>query len=143
MTGATGSPILLYDGVCGFCNGAVQFILAHDRIGTMLFTPLQSDVGAAVRTRHPILNGVDSVVYLEPSDSPVLEHVFIRSAAALKIAQYLGGPWRLLLAFRLVPTPIRDLLYDLFARYRYHLFGRHDSCLTPSPETRSRFIGEY
>jgi predicted DCC family thiol-disulfide oxidoreductase YuxK len=143
VTGGAGSPILLYDGVCGFCNGAVQFILARDPGGAMRFSPLQSDVGEALKERHPSLRDVDSVVYVEPADDPARERVWVRSAAALKVAAYLGGPWRLLLALRLVPAPVRDSLYDLFARYRYRLFGKHESCMLPSREARGRFIGKF
>jgi predicted DCC family thiol-disulfide oxidoreductase YuxK len=143
MPEPTDPPILLYDGVCGFCNGAVQFILARDRVGTLRFTPLQSDVGEGVKARHPFLRDVDSVVFLAPSDDPSRERVWIRSAAALKVAEYLGGAWRLLLVFRLVPAPLRDVFYDLFARYRYRFFGKHESCMLPSRDVRSRFIGEF
>lgn len=134
-------PLLLYDGVCGFCNGAVQFILARDRTGTMRFTPLQSDVGEAVKARHAFLRDVDSVVFLEREGDD--ERVYVRSAAALKVAEYLGGPWRALLAFRILPAVVRDGAYDLFARYRYRFFGKAEACMIPSRDVRSRFIGEF
>jgi predicted DCC family thiol-disulfide oxidoreductase YuxK len=136
-------PVLLYDGVCGFCNGAVQFILARDEGGTLRFSPLQSDVGEAVKTRHPFLRDVDSIVFVEPASDGRAERVHVRSAAALEVARYLGSWWRLLLVFRAVPAPIRDFFYDLFARYRYRFFGKHESCMIPSRDVRSRFIGEF
>jgi len=135
------APLLLYDGVCGFCNGAVKFVLAHDRVGSLRFSPLQSDVGAAVKSRHPFLERIDSVVFVETTDG--VERVHVRSDGALKVANYLGGVWRLLLVFRLVPPPIRDVAYDFFARYRYRFFGRSEACLIPSRDVRNRFIGEF
>ena len=134
-------PVLLYDGVCGFCNKTVQMILARDQSGAMRFAALQSDFGKAVLERHPELKGVDSVVYLErPANEPGVERVYVRSRAALRVVSYLGGPWKLLLAAYIVPTPLRDFLYNLFARHRYRLFGRYDTCLLPPPEVRSRFL---
>lgn len=131
---------LLYDGVCGFCNKTVQTILNYDKRGTMRFAALQSDYAKAVIERHPIAKDVDSVVFLETSPATGEERVFIRSNAALHVAVYLGGVWKLLLIAYMVPTPIRDFFYDLFARYRYRIFGRYDSCMLPPPEVRARFL---
>ena len=132
------APVLLYDGVCGFCNGAVQTILRLDPHGTLQFAALQSDYAAAIIARHPFLAGVDSVVFVDNPDQPS-ERVFVRSAAALRTAEYLGGPWRLLKVARGIPAPARDRLYDGFARIRYRIFGTHDTCPVPSPEVRARF----
>ena len=134
------NQVLLYDGVCGFCNQMVQMILRHDRHGTLRFAALQSAYGEAAKARHPELNNVDSVVLVERSSDTDEERVFIRVDAALRVVAYLGGWWKLLLVFRILPRPVRDLFYDLFARYRYRLFGKYDSCLVPSPDVRSRFI---
>jgi predicted DCC family thiol-disulfide oxidoreductase YuxK len=138
-TDVINAPVLLYDGVCGFCNKSVQLILAHDRRKTLRFAALQSDYAQAVVRRHPELAGVDSVVLVEPRPAGG-ERVHVRSDAALRIASYLGGFWRLFLAARLVPAPVRNFFYDLVARHRYKFFGRYDTCLLPPPEVRSRFI---
>ncbi|MDT7779637.1 MAG: hypothetical protein QOC99_2149 [Acidobacteriota bacterium] len=133
-------PIMLYDGVCGFCNKSVQLILDHDRRGTMRFAALQSDYGLAVIERHPSLRSVDSVVFVEHSPGANDERVYVRSGAALKIASYLGGLWKVFLLAKVIPRPARDYLYDLFARNRYRFFGKYDSCMLPPVEVRSRFI---
>ena len=133
-----GAPVLLYDGVCGFCNKSVQMILDHDRKGSMRFAALQSDYGAAVVGRHPELRDVDSVVYVEQASGG--ERVYVRSDAALKVATYLGGFWKIFLAARVLPRPLCDYFYDLFARNRYRFFGKYDTCLLPPPEVRSRFL---
>ncbi len=131
-------PVLLYDGVCGFCNGAVQTILRLDPHGTLQFAALQSDYAAAVINRHPELAAVDSIVFVENPDKPV-EQVYVKSAAALRVADYLGGPWRLFKGAGIIPAPVRDRLYDGFARVRYRVFGTHDTCPIPAPEVRARF----
>ena len=133
-----GAPVLLYDGVCGFCNKTVQMILDHDRRGELRFAAVQSDYGQAVIARHTELRGVDSVVFVERRGGG--ERVHVRSDAALKVAAYLGGFWKLFLAAWVLPRALRDYLYDLFARNRYRLFGKYDSCMLPPPEVRSRFL---
>jgi predicted DCC family thiol-disulfide oxidoreductase YuxK len=136
--GSGDAPVLLYDGVCGFCNKSVQMVIDHDRRGAMRFAALQSGYGAGVIERHPELRGVDSVVYVERAGGA--ERVHVRSDAALKVAAYLGGFWEIFLAARLMPRPLRDYFYDLFARNRYRLFGKYDTCLLPPPEVRARFL---
>ena len=134
------APVLLYDGVCGFCNKTVQMILERDPAGTMRFAALQSDYGRAVVERHASLRGVDSVVYVESANGGGNERVFVRSDAALKVVAYLGGFWKIFLAAYVIPKPLRDYFYDLFARNRYRVFGKYDACMLPPPEVRSRFL---
>jgi len=66
--------------------------------------------------------------------------VFVRSDAALKVFAYLGGFWKIFLAAYVIPKPLRDYFYDLFARNRYRVFGKYDACMLPPPEVRSRFL---
>ena len=136
----TSEPVLLYDGQCGFCNKSVQYILRHDKQNTMFFAALQSEYGKSILTRHPELKGIDSLVFVEPLGFAYLEQVFVRSDAALHVAAYLGGPWRLALAAYIIPRTVRDYLYDQFAKRRYRWFGKFDACLLPAPEVRARFL---
>ena len=136
----TSHPVLLYDGLCGFCNKSVQRILRYDKRKTMFFAALQSEYGKSILTRHPELAGIDSLVFVEPLDFAYLERVFVRSDAALHVARYLGGPWKLALAGYIIPRSIRDYFYDQFAKRRYRWFGKYDSCLLPPPEVRARFL---
>jgi predicted DCC family thiol-disulfide oxidoreductase YuxK len=132
------APVLLYDGDCGFCDGTVKLVLRHDPGGPLRFAALQSEFGQAVIARHPSLAGVDSVVWLDSADGA--ERVTVRSNAALRVASYLGGIWRLALVARLIPRAVRDWGYDLFARNRYRWFGRADHCELPAVEERGRFL---
>jgi predicted DCC family thiol-disulfide oxidoreductase YuxK len=133
-------PVLLYDGLCGFCNGTVQFILARDRRGTMRFATLQGEFARQVIARHPELAAVDSLILVDRDAATGDERVYARSAGALRVARYLGGPWSAMQALTIVPLFLRDWAYDLFARFRYRVFGRYDSCPVPTPEQRARFI---
>ena len=132
-------PVLLYDGICGFCNGAVQTVLRLDPHGDLRFAPLDSDFGRGVIERHPHLADVDSVVFVERPDEPD-ERVTTKSEAALRVADYLGGPWRAARVVRIVPAAVRDRLYDGLASVRYRIFGTHDTCPIPAPEVRARFV---
>jgi len=132
-------PVVLYDGVCGFCNHAVQLILEHDRRGRLRFAALQSDYARGLLERHPELRGLDTVVLVE-NVGEAGERVYVKSAAALRIARHLGGFWKVFLAGHALPSGLRDYLYDQFARRRYRWFGKRDACMLPPPETRARFL---
>jgi predicted DCC family thiol-disulfide oxidoreductase YuxK len=80
------------------------------------------------------------LILVEPDPLTGGEHVYTRSTGALRTARYLDGAWPLTRGLLVIPRPIRDWAYDLFARWRYRLFGRYDSCPIPSPDQRTRFI---
>ena len=126
--------ILLYDGLCGLCNGFVQFVLKRDKLGAMRFATLQGEIGQAALRLLPEIADVDSVVLLHRDGA------WVRSTAALEVARYLGGAWSATLAAYALPRLLRDWLYDLVARRRYGWFGRLDACPNPSAETRARFL---
>lgn len=129
------APLILFDGDCNLCNGAVQFVLRRDARASFRFAALasraaqQALVGAAVGGPLP-----DSIVLVQRG------RVHVKSAAALAIARQLRFPWPLLTVFWLVPYPLRDLVYDWIARNRYRWFGRRASCLVPTPALRARFL---
>ena len=129
---------MLYDGTCGFCAASVQFVLRHERQHGLRFAALESDLGHAIRRRHPALAAVDSMIWVEPTATG--ERVLTRSAAALRVARYIGGPWRALALAGLVPRPIRDAVYDLIARHRHRLVREAEQCYLPPPAVRARFL---
>lgn len=140
MNGDTQNPpVLLYDGVCGFCNGAVRSVLRFDPHGSLCFAALDSAFAKAIIDRHPSIANVDSVVFVDEPGQPA-ERVSVRSGAALRVVNYLGGPWKLLTVARVIPRPLRDWLYDRFAAIRYRVFGKYDSCPLPPLEVRARFL---
>lgn len=127
--------IILFDGVCNFCNGSVNFIIEHDSASYFRFAPLQSEIGQSLLKKHALdQSGIDSVVLIENGEA------FTHSTAALKIARHLDGFWSRLAVFLIVPRFLRDVFYKLFARYRYALFGKKDACMMPTPDLRARFL---
>jgi predicted DCC family thiol-disulfide oxidoreductase YuxK len=139
-TSSSSGPVLLYDGTCGFCAASVQFILRHEREHTLRFAALDSEVGQRTRQRHPQLKSIDSMIWIEHPGETEREAVLIRSDAGLRIARYLGGPWRLAAVGRLVPRFLRDAVYDVIARHRHRLVSESDSCYLPPPAMRARFL---
>lgn len=135
---SSGEPLLLYDGSCGLCAASVQFVLRHERPHTLRFAALESDIGREIRRRHPELWDVDSMMWVE--DGTEGERVWVRSAAALRVARYIGGPWQAAMIAYLVPRPLRDAVYDLIARHRHRLARGPESCYLPPPAVRARFL---
>jgi predicted DCC family thiol-disulfide oxidoreductase YuxK len=127
--------ILLFDGVCNFCDGTVQFVLKHDKKAVFKFASLQSDAGQQILSHHSLpLSDFDSFVYVDA------DRVYLKSAAALHVLKELGGLFRLTFLFIVIPRPIRDYVYSLLAKNRYKWFGKKESCTLPSPEERDRFL---
>ena len=132
--------LLLYDGVCGFCNWLVQAVLTHDRTGAFQFAALQSDV--ARRALEPYganPDDLDTVYVIENHGTPGAR-LLSRGRAGLFVLSHLSGPWRLLRVFGVLPSPVLDWGYRLVARHRYRIFGKYDTCPLPDPSVRSRFI---
>jgi predicted DCC family thiol-disulfide oxidoreductase YuxK len=135
------NPIILYDGVCGLCNGLVQFLLKHDKDGRLRFASLQSDFAEKVLRRHGFdAKDLDTVHVVENYDQPG-ERVLQRSDAILRAGRELGGFWSASSSVaRIVPRALRDLVYRLVATNRYRVFGKYDTCMLPDPSQRSRFL---
>jgi predicted DCC family thiol-disulfide oxidoreductase YuxK len=127
--------IVIFDGVCNFCNGAVNFIIKRDPEAVFAFTPMQSELARELVVKFNVPNvGVDTFLLIKN------DRCYVFSDAALEIARNLAGLWFLFNVFKIVPRPIRDAAYKLFARNRYKLFGRTEGCMVPSDEVRSRFV---
>ena len=129
-------PILLYDGTCGVCSQAVQWVLAHEREHSLRFAALESVIGHELRALAGVSTEVDSLLWAELRDGRVRTEM--RSSAVLRVLGYVGGPCRWLTALRLVPAFVRDAGYRAFAKLRYRL--RAPSCLVPTAQERARFL---
>lgn len=137
MAPETPPAVVLFDGVCNLCNASVNFLVDRDPERRLHFASLQSDVGAALAAKVGIEpDQRDTMVLVEGDRGSV------RSTAALRIARYLGFPWKLLYyAGILVPRFIRDAIYRFTAARRYKWFGKSEMCRLPSPEDAGRFLG--
>ncbi len=135
---AGGGPIVLFDGVCNLCNGAVRFVIERDPTGKVKFASLQSATGRALLALH----GGDPQAEGAPTTMLLLEdgRLHTRSTAALRLAGHMRAPWPLLRAVLLVPRFLRDGVYDYVCRRRYRWFGRTDTCRLPTSEEAERFL---
>jgi predicted DCC family thiol-disulfide oxidoreductase YuxK len=130
------SHIVIFDGVCNFCNGAVNFIIKRDPGSKFVFTPMQSELAKELMLKYQVENvGIDTFLLIKDG------RCFMFSSAALEITKDLSGFWCLSLVFKIVPAKIRDFFYKVFARNRYNLFGRKATCMVPTNDVKSRFIG--
>jgi len=130
-------PVLLFDGVCGLCSRAVDFVLAHDRGAVFRFAALQSAAWQAALARHRLPSDYsDSMVVIDGG------RCYRYSTAVLHILRRLGMPWAALWPLVLVPPPFRDLLYEHVAARRYRWFGKLDTCRVPTAAERERFVAD-
>lgn len=128
-------PLVLFDGVCNLCNGAVQWILRRDRRARFVFASLQSEAAAAaLRAAGQSGPLPDSIVLLDGGK------VLVRTDAVIGIARRLGFPWSMAVVFLVVPRFVRDPVYAWVARNRYRWFGKRESCMVPTKELRARFL---
>jgi predicted DCC family thiol-disulfide oxidoreductase YuxK len=128
--------IVLFDGICNFCNAWVRFIAVRDPRGVFRFASQQSATGQSLLSAHNTPADLSSIVLIESG------RVYRNSTAVLRIARRMGGLWLLVYGFVAVPAPIRDAIYRWFARNRYVWFGQADTCTIPDREMRRRFLDE-
>ncbi len=129
------TAIILFDGVCNFCNASVNKIIKHDKKNRFKFTALQSETGKHLLEKHHIdSQKIDSIILIENNT------VFIKSTAILKISKHLNGLYPLAFGFIIIPTFVRDAVYDFVARNRYKWWGKKDSCMIPTAEVREKFL---
>ena len=131
--------LVMYDGLCGFCDVSVQWLLDHDRDRRFKYAPLQGEAAAAVLARHPeVPAGLDSIILVV--QGPEGERLLWHSDAIVRIAAELPAPWRWGAWMRWIPGVLRDAGYRLVARVRYRIWGRKESCRIPSPQERALFL---
>lgn len=129
------AAVVLFDGHCNLCNKSVQFILEREKDSTLLFTSLQSEAGRQILEQHGFpVDYRDSVLFLENGK------LYVESAAALRIANYLKAPWSWLRVFWIVPSFLRNFVYRFIAKRRLKWFGSTDSCWVMRQEWRERFL---
>lgn len=132
---STDSPILLFDGVCNFCNSSVNFIIDRNSKKNILFASLQSPIGQQLLEKFNLPKETfNSLVLVEG------EKYYTKSTAALRVAEHLDGGWKSLGVLKFVPKFVRDFGYDVIAKNRYSIFGKSDQCRLPTPEVKERFL---
>ncbi|MDG5786877.1 thiol-disulfide oxidoreductase DCC family protein [Evansella sp. AB-P1] len=126
--------IIMFDGVCNFCVGSIQFIIKREPHAYFQFASIQSKAGEKLFNDFSIPEDIDSLILIENNK------YYLKSTAALRICRHLNWNWKLLYLFIVVPRPIRDSVYSIIAKKRYHWFGKRESCMMPTPELKNRFL---
>jgi predicted DCC family thiol-disulfide oxidoreductase YuxK len=125
--------VLFFDGECNLCNGFVDFMIRRSQIGTIYFSSLQSEYAKKTLPLE-LTRDLKTFVYLRS------DKIYLRSEAVLRAVSELGGMWRSLLLFLIIPSTLRDIVYNLVAKNRFHWFGKRDTCRIPSKEERELFL---
>jgi predicted DCC family thiol-disulfide oxidoreductase YuxK len=140
-----GRALMLYDGLCGVCNHAVQWVIKHDHGDRFRFAPQQSAVAAAILSR----NGIDREAMLQSNSVYMVldagskhERLLTQSDVTVHLLLLLGGRWRVLgRMLRAVPLLVRNAVYRMFARNRYRLTSQYEVCPIPPEAVRMKFVG--
>jgi len=128
--------IILFDGVCNFCDAAVQFIIKRDNKDIFRFVAIQSDLGQEIIKHIGIdTSKTDSIILYVPGEA-----YYYKAEAALKIGKELGGLYSLLTIFTLLPKGLSNIVYDFVARNRYKWYGKKDACMIPTPAMKAKFL---
>ncbi|MFN5022450.1 MAG: thiol-disulfide oxidoreductase DCC family protein [Chitinophagaceae bacterium] len=126
--------IIVFDGVCNFCNRVVQIIIRHDPSAQIHFTAQQTEAGEKLLHQYSIKESISSVVFITKGA------VYYQSDAVIEIAKLLTG-WPSVFKYTIiVPRFFRNYIYQLIAANRYRLFGKQDLCMVPKEEDKKRFI---
>lgn len=128
--------IILFDGVCNLCNGAIQFMIKHDQQDVFRYAPLQSDIGKKlIEERNIDIEKIDSILLIEPGVA-----YYEKSDAALQIGKHLKGYRTISSILYLIPDGLRNIVYDVIARNRYKWYGKKEECMIPTPELKAKFL---
>ena len=126
--------IVYFDGHCGLCNKAVNFLIAIDPDKILRFSPLQG-FSAAQRLPLELRKNLSSLVYFKANE------IYTQSSAIIKILKDLGGLWYLLSRVMILfPRLLRDIVYRIISKYRRKFFQQELSCRTTHPDERELFL---
>ncbi len=133
--------LVLYDGVCGFCDRTVQWLLRHDPEGRLFFAPLQGETAKAILARHPeVPEDLDAIIFVENAGAGDDERVTWRSRAVFRICSQLQDRWRFIAWLGVFPAFLADLGYRFIAKIRHRIWGTLDQCRVPSESEKARFL---
>jgi len=127
--------LIIFDGVCNLCCGSVQFLIKLDKKAIFKFASLQSEAGKTVTNEFQLVpNAMETIIFIKG------KQYFTHSDAVLEILWDLGGIWKVVRVFKLIPKLIRNYIYTQIAKRRYAIFGKRTSCLIPNPSLQKRFL---
>ncbi|MFT4612307.1 MAG: putative DCC family thiol-disulfide oxidoreductase YuxK [Glaciecola sp.] len=128
--------LILFDGVCNLCSSTIQYVIKHDKKNLFMFAPLESTIGQNIIKAYNIdTEKTDSILLYSNENG-----LSAKSTAAMRIAKGLSFPRNLISIFFIIPTFIRNWVYDYIAKNRYKWYGKKEACMIPTPELKSKFL---
>lgn len=127
--------IVLFDGICNYCNDKINFIIKNDKQDVFRFVAIQSETGQKIIKYLGMDTSIDSIILYEPGYA-----YFIKSEAVFRIIKHLSSSVRLMLFFNFIPTSIKNVFYDIIAKNRYNWYGKKESCMMPTEDVKRKFI---
>lgn len=125
--------IVYFDGYCNVCNRFIDFLIRRDRARVLKFASLQGET-AGQRLPPNYIQDVNTMVF---EDDGVIHE---KSGAAIRAIALLGGPYKLMKVFLIIPWPWRDFIYQFIADHRYMWFGKRETCRLPTPFERAQML---
>ena len=133
--GSEGTKVVVFDGVCNFCNWAVHFIIKRDKNNNFVFAASQSKSGKLILEKYQIVDiGKESIIVIKNDE------ILASSDAIFEIFRDIGGGWKYLRIFKIFPSVVLNWGYSIFSRYRYNIFGKRDVCMIPSEKVKDKFL---
>jgi predicted DCC family thiol-disulfide oxidoreductase YuxK len=77
--------IILFDGICNFCNASVHFIIKRDPQAHFRFASLQSEAGKEMLAKYRIPKDINSLIFI------IGERYYTKSSAVLRVCKHLKG----------------------------------------------------
>jgi len=127
--------IIFYDGYCVICSRFIRQLIKLDKNRKYSFASISSSLSEKFLSSKIDKEQVGKFIILYSGDK-----VYKKSDAVIKIFTGFGGGFFLFNLLRVFPKILRDFVYDVFASYRYRLFGKLKQCDIPSKEIVDRFI---
>jgi predicted DCC family thiol-disulfide oxidoreductase YuxK len=129
------SPVILYDGVCNFCNAVVNFVISKDQKKIFLFAPIQSrEARMLLRSFNEPFANLKTVYLIDQGK------VYKKSGAIFQILKKLPFPWRALAKIGVLPVFVTDKCYAFVAKNRYKWFGKAEEIIKPDEKVKERFL---
>lgn len=125
--------IIIFDGVCNFCDGFINFVIDHDKFDQFRFAPAQSEIAQKLLSGLEIEN-IDSIILIKK------EGYYFKSDAIFEIIYHLDSGIGLLYFLKIIPKFIRNYGYDFIAKHRYLLMGKLNECRLPTPTLKAKFL---
>ncbi|MEP3836388.1 MAG: DCC1-like thiol-disulfide oxidoreductase family protein [Algibacter sp.] len=129
--------LILFDGICNLCNSSILYVIKRDKRSKFMFAPLQSEAGKKIIEKFNIDTSLIDSIILYNSKKDTISY---KSTAAIKVASKLGFPTSILTIFLIVPSFIRNWVYDFIAKNRYKWYGKKEACMIPTPELKVKFL---